>query len=278
MVEVIISSLDFEEIKKEILNAGIEKFHVVADFDRTLTKCFHKGQKASSLISHLRNGNYISKEYVAKSHALFDEYHPIEIDPNIFLEEKKIKMTEWWTKHFQLLIGVGLDKTVIKQATKDMIEEESIIFRGGVKEFLIFLKENNIPLIIMSAGMGDLIIEFLKQNEVYYENIHVISNLFDFDEDGKVKNIKKIIHVFNKVEMEVKVPEILERKNVLLLGDSIGDLGMVKGFEYNNLISVGFLNENVEENLEVFKDVFDVVLLGDGDFSFINDFVQEFKS
>ena len=104
MEETIISSQDFEETKNKIINDGVEKFHVLADFDRTLTKCFHKGQKASSLISHLRNGKYISEDYAAKSHALFDEYHPIEIDADIPLEEKKIKMNEWWTEHLIYLL------------------------------------------------------------------------------------------------------------------------------------------------------------------------------
>ena len=57
------------EIKKKIIEQGHEKFHVLADFDRTLTKCFNGGEKASSLISHLRNGKYLSTSYVEKAHA-----------------------------------------------------------------------------------------------------------------------------------------------------------------------------------------------------------------
>ena len=45
--EVIISSDNFEDIKKAIINGGVENFHVLADFDRTLTKAFYKGEKAS---------------------------------------------------------------------------------------------------------------------------------------------------------------------------------------------------------------------------------------
>jgi 5'-nucleotidase len=71
--------------------------------------------------------------------------------------------------------------------------------------------------------------------------------------------------------------ELMNKKNVLLLGDGLGDLGMIKGFDYDNLISIGFLNENVDKNLEKFKENFDVVLLGDGDFSFVNEFVKNFN-
>jgi 5'-nucleotidase len=274
----IISSEDFEDRKKAIIESGVDNFHVLADFDRTLTKAFYGKEKASSIISQLRDGRYLTEDYAPRAHALFDEYHPIEIDADISLEEKKKKMGEWWKKHFDLLIEVGLDKQTIEEAVKNMINENTLVFREGVEEFLLFLKENNIPLVIMSSSVGDLIVEFMKQKGVYYDNIHIISNLLDWDKQGKATGIKKIVHVFNKSEMEVKIPGVLDRKNVLLLGDSTGDIGMVEGFEYENLIAIGFLNENVKENLDTFKEMYDVVLLGDGNFDFINDFLKEFKS
>ncbi len=278
-MKIIISSDDFEERKNAIINGGFENFHVLADFDRTLTKAFIKGkERFSSMISQLRDGRYLTEDYAPRAHTLFDEYHPIEIDPNITIEEKKAKMYEWWKKHFDLLIESGLDKETINTAVNNMIAENTLIFREGVEEFLIFLKENNIPLVIMSSSVGDLIIEFMKQKGVYYDNVHVISNLLDWDENGKSTGIKEIIHVFNKTEVELSTSEVQDRKNVLLLGDSIGDLGMVEGFDYDNLITIGFLNENVEKSLEVFEEIYDVVLLGDGDFSFVNDLVKEIKS
>jgi hypothetical protein len=35
---------------------------------------------------------------------LFKKYYPLEIDPNISLEEKNKYMTEWWEKSFDLFI------------------------------------------------------------------------------------------------------------------------------------------------------------------------------
>lgn len=276
-MKIIISGDDFEETKKAIISGGFDNFHVLADFDRTLTTAFIKGKEHSpSIISQLRDGRYLTEDYASRAHALFDEYHPIEINPNIPLEEKKKKMYEWWKKHFDLLIECGLDKTTISDAVKNMVAENTLVFREGVEDFLIFLKENNVPLVIMSSSIGDLIIEFMKEKGVYFDNIHVVSNLLDW-ENGKATGIKEIIHVFNKSEIEVNIPEIRSRKNVLLLGDSIGDLGMIEGFDYENLIAIGFLNEDVEENLEMFKEMYDAVLIGE-DFKFVNDFVKEIKS
>jgi hypothetical protein len=63
--------------------------HVVSDFDRTLTKVFVNGKKIPSLISVIRDGNYLSSDYAEKAHALFNKYHLIETDTKIPLGEKK---------------------------------------------------------------------------------------------------------------------------------------------------------------------------------------------
>lgn len=35
----------------------------------------------------------------------------------------------------------------------------------------------------------------------------------------------------------------------MLLGNGVDDIDMVEGFDYENLIKVGFLNEEAEKNL-----------------------------
>jgi HAD superfamily hydrolase (TIGR01544 family) len=274
----IILSDDFEDIKSRIISEGPDKFHVLADFDRTLTKATVGDQKIPSIISFLRSGKYLTKDYAPRAYKLFDEYHPVEINPDIPLDEKKEKMEEWWKKHFDLLVECGLDRETIKKCATDMVKANTLVLREGVEKFFEFLSLNNIPLVIMSASIGDLIIEFLKQKGILYPNIHIISNVFEFDKIGNVVGVKNLVHVFSKEEMEVKIPEVMERKNVLLLGDSIGDLDMIKGFDYDNLLTVGFLNEGVKGNLEVYEEMFEAVLLGDPNFDFVNDLIKEWKA
>jgi len=279
MVEtIIVDKKDLEEKKKVIKQRGAENFHVVSDFDRTLTKAFVNGIKTPSLISVLRDGDYISEDYAKKATELSDFYHPIELDINFPFEKKKEKMQEWWTKHFDLLIKSGLNKKHINQ----IIEEGKVEFRDGVKEFLDFLESKKIPLLIISSSClgGDSIKIFLEKNKKKYDNIYIISNLYEWDEKGNAIGIKKpIIHVMNKNEIGVKnypIFELIEnRKNVLLLGDSIEDVGMVEGFDYNNLIKISFLNEDINKNLSAYKKQFDVVITGDGDFSFVNKLLKE---
>ena len=84
-----------EKLIKKISEQGKRKIHVLADFDRTLTKAFYQGQKAGSLISHLRKdkGRYLTPDYAEKAQELFNKYHPIEIG-SAPIEEKKIVVTE----------------------------------------------------------------------------------------------------------------------------------------------------------------------------------------
>jgi len=275
---VIPNSEKLEKVKKLILEQGRDKIHVLADFDRTLTKAFVSGKKIPSIISVLRDENYLSEEYSEKAKALADKYHPIELDLNISIEEKKKAMQEWWTQHFDLLIKSGLNKKHIEK----VIENGSIQFREGTPEFLDFLNKNKIPLIIISsAGLGgDSILMYLEKQEKLYENIHIVSNSYKWDSDGNATGFKEpIIHVMNKDETAIKDYKVFDlvkdRKNVLLLGDSLGDIGMITGFKYDNLIKIGFLNEKIQENLERYKENFDIVLLNDTNFNYINNLIQE---
>jgi len=274
---VISNSEDLEKKKQAILQGGKDKIHVLADFDRTLTKTFVNDKKILSIISVLRDEDYLSPEYSEKAKALANKYHPIEIDPKISFEEKKKAMYEWWTQHFDLLIKSGLNKKHLER----VINEGNIQFREGTPKFLDFLYKNKVPLVIMSsAGLGgDSISMYLQKQGKLYDNIHIVSNSYEWDSDGNAIRVKEpIIHSMNKSETAIKNYEVFDliknRKSVLLLGDGIGDVGMITGFEYDNLIKIGFLNEKIDENFEQYKENFDIILLNDTDFNYVNELLK----
>ena len=59
----------------------------------------------------------------------------------------------------------------------------------------------------------------------------------------------EIIHIYNKNEGAIHdsdyFKELEHRKNVLLLGDSVGDLTMARGVEDGKILRIGFLNDKV---------------------------------
>jgi len=279
MENIIISDPErLKNLKMAISKDGAEKLHLLSDFDRTLTTAFVDGKGVHSLISILYNENYLSPDYRKKAQALYQKYYPIEIDPKIAREKKKKKMIEWWTKHFALLIKSGLNKNDLK----DIIDSGRVRLRQGCAELIDFLKSRNIPLVIMSAsGVGiDPISMFLEKEGKLYDNIHIISNYYEWDENGNAIGVKEpIIHSLNKDETAIQnfpaFKEVKNRKNVILLGDILEDIEMVEGFDYDNLIKIGFLNEKTEENLEGYKRKYDVVILNDSSMDYVNQLLKE---
>ncbi len=267
-----------ERLKKKIdkfRKDNAKGFHVVADFDATLTPYSVEGKKMPSSYSYINEGGYLGKEFNELTSAMYKKYYPIEISLTIPQEEKNRKMIEWWTKYWNLFIEYGLDKNMINDIIK------KVQLRKNCLIFLDTLKEENIPLLIFSAGIGDIIREYLRSIDKFSPNLQVISNLLEFDKDGKAIRYDEdhIIHTFNKNEVQVKDhpyhKEIEKRKNVILLGDQIGDLNMAEGMPHDCIIKIGFLNAHVGELFEKYSEEFDVVILNDDSMDYINRLLKE---
>lgn len=280
MKNIIISNpRKFEYTKKNMTKKGFENLHIVADFDRTLTHAFVNEEFIPAVMAIFASENYLSKEFNKIEKELFNKYHPIEISSSISLEEKKNTMEQWWEEMAQNLISFSLNKSMFKEAAKS----HNIVLRNKVTESFSLLAKNKVPIIIFSAsGLGDeSIIEILKYKEIYYNNISVISNQFIWNEDGyAIDSVKPHIHVFNKNETAVSnssFNEVKSRKNVILLGDGLGDVHMADGVEHENILKIGFLNYHVEEKLEEYKKHFDVVITNDSSMEFVYELLEKFS-
>ncbi len=259
--------------------SGSTSFHVIADFDKTLTRASVDGKKVVSSYALLRNGEYLTKDYVDKSHAMFAEYHPYEIDPKIPMDIKIKKMEEWWKKHYELMVECGMQKKIIEE----IISLGQLKTRDGFDIFIDSLEKSNVPLLIFSAGQGDMIKEFLTQNKKLTSNVHLISNFYTFNDEGRVIGYKTpFIHTFNKNEVAIKetpyYQEIKEHRHVILLGDQIADLDMSHGIEHDTIITIGFLNIDREDLFNEFSEKYDVVILDDGSLEYVNELIQTLLS
>lgn len=267
-----------EETIARMKQDGPDKLHILADFDRTLAYASVKGEKTPSFMAVLRDGTYLSPEYANQSKALFDYYHPLEVDPTISRTEKKQLMEEWYGKHFDLLKQYGLSRQDIER----LVQSEKLQLRANSADFFQLLHQHHVPLIIMSgSGLGgDAISLYLKQRHRLISEIHIISNNLIWNEEGKMIGVKKpFIHPLNKDETILKdfpfYPTIKERKNVILLGDDLHDVEMIEGFDYDNLIKIGFLNERWEELLPAYKQNYDLIILGDQGMEKVNEILEQ---
>ena len=164
---------------------------------------------------------------------------------------------------------------------EDVVKSGGNQLREGIPEFISTLNKNEMPLIILSAsGLGkDAIKIFLEEENVLLNNVNIISNSYEWDSKGNAITAKEpIVHSMNKdleVIRDLSVFEkIKNRGNVLLLGDNLSDSKVVDNIEFDNLIKIGFLNDNVGSNLEEYKENYDVILLGDPSMDYVNQLVN----
>ena len=242
--------------------------YVVIDFDKTITD-------SDSQDSWDATGINLSKDFKKDIDDLYEKYMPVEINYKIPYEEKYKDMERWYNDCMNLYYTYSLTKEKLEEA----VNTSKLKFRKGAKEFLKNMYESNIPVIVISAGIGNTIELFLKKNNSLYKNMCIISNFIKFDENGNMKKFEEdIIHSMNK-NLKHDLPkyfkeEIEKRKYSLLLGDVLDDLKMVPEEQIINTITVNFLNEKVEENLEKCKENFDIVLTGkDGCFEVVEEIV-----
>ncbi|KKQ56692.1 MAG: hypothetical protein US74_C0012G0015 [Parcubacteria group bacterium GW2011_GWA2_38_13] len=184
------------------MNKKIAKsFHILSDFDGTLTMPIVRGKKVPSLISILRDNNFLSSGYREEAHALYKKYHNYE-NKKMPLAKKKKLMLKWWSEHFKLLMRYGLSKKILIK----IANHPSIRLRMGVKNFFLLLKKFKIPIIILSSsGIGEVISIFLKKKKLLSKNVHVITNTFIWDKNGKAIGIRlPIIHAANKDEANLR--------------------------------------------------------------------------
>ena len=268
----------FAQKKRAIQEAGKAACFIISDFDRTLTYGTFNGKKTPSIISLLRDGNHLSEDYAEKAHQLFDHYHAIECDSSLPLEYRKAQMWEWREKHDELLIASKLRLTDLK----DIAQNAHLQLRKGVAECLRKLDESWIPLVIFSAsGCGDAIPLFMQHNACDFPNISYVINRFSRDEMGFAKDIEgEVIHALNKDEWVFsKFPELREklekRKNVILIGDGLGDAEMAQGTNHETLLKIWILTLEAPERLKAYEKAFDLVLIGDDDFDEIEALIDE---
>ncbi|XP_037544676.1 cytosolic 5'-nucleotidase 3 [Nematolebias whitei] len=254
-----------QEILQSILEAGTNTLQVISDFDMTLTRFSYNGKRCPTCHNILDNSKAISDECRGKLDELLKTYYPIEIDSSLSVEEKLPLMVEWWTKAHDLLVEQKIRKDQLAEA----VRESEARLRDGYELFFDHLHEHGVPLLIFSAGIGDILEEVIRQFNVYHSNVKIFSNYMDFDESGALRGFQgELIHVYNKREGALlntgHFQELRTRPNVLLLGDSLGDLNMADGVQdMQSILKIGFLNDKVEERKPSYLDSFDIVLIKD---------------
>lgn len=258
MTDIHISNQDKLKSKiKHLRESGIEKVHIITDFDRTLTTRNNDGTIATT--SWAIFAQALPESYVVERKELFEQYRPIEIDTSLDTEIRAKHMEEWWKKHLDLLIKYKLSKDTVSQVA----HKANITIRDGVVKFFEFTKKHKIPVLIFSAGIKD-VVHVVLQKYIESHNAHIIANHFLYNSKDEVSGFQKeIIHTLNKNEYTIRNESyhqiIQERKNCILFGDMLEDANMSDGLQHDVIIKIGFLNGDTTQ-LESFKKVYAIVI------------------
>lgn len=250
--------VDYNKLNR--FNLTKNNFYVVMDFDMTITDSVSPGSWGV-----LENPNFINPKLKEESYKLIDKYYPYELDYTLDIDTKTAYMEDWYTKNMDLLYEYGLTYDILINCVK----YSNVNFRDGFKKFFSYLHNNNVPVIILSAGIGNVIYEILKLNNCLYDNVHIISNFIEF-ENNKMKPFSNtMIHSCNKNLSKVPTyfsSKLKGKEYILLFGDLIEDLSMVSKDDLAKTLSFGFLEKKIADNLEFYKNAFDVVLTNNSSF------------
>ena len=173
-------------------------------------------------------------------------------------------------------------KIYLTKKTNNQIDGRKILdaelVQDNKRSIWVRLEDKNIPLLIFSAGLGDVIKGYLDAECLSYDKMHVLANFFEFDKNGLAIGYKEpVVTSVNKNEGLVNhaqyLKEIEGRKNVILLGDQLEDNMMADGLKHDCVLKIGFASK--KEDVEAFSNVYDVVVINGNSMSYVNMLLEE---
>ena len=151
--------LEVEAILRRMVEGGRERLQFVVDFDQTLTRVHRDGLPVDCSWGVMENSPLLPADYTSKSGALKQKYLPIEHSADMSIEEKLPHIVEWYEKTNELLQICGLKKSMIPK----MVEDSNVELRDNTDLLLRRLHDDKVPLLVLSAGCGDLVEAILER-------------------------------------------------------------------------------------------------------------------
>uniref|UniRef100_A0A0K0DUX1 5'-nucleotidase n=1 Tax=Strongyloides stercoralis TaxID=6248 RepID=A0A0K0DUX1_STRER len=262
-----------KEYVSRIINAlsesGPKNLTIISDFDYTISRfCDDNGNQNLTTHQLFKKGTEISNPNLGpKLVKYYDKYFPIEFSNNLSIEEKIPYMEKWWNLSHSAIIEEQLNYDFIV----NIVKSNNIQYRYKFCELVKLLDYLNIPFVIFSAGIGDVIDIYLRKKlELIEENIYIISNSMIFNDDKVCVGFSEpLIHTYSKNSSVIKennplLNVVKNRENVLLMGDSLGDIHMeVNSKRKGNTLKIGFLNFDKSNLLQKYMNYYDIVCVDD---------------
>ncbi|XP_022657984.1 cytosolic 5'-nucleotidase 3A-like isoform X3 [Varroa destructor] len=205
-------------VKKKIqklISDGPSLLQVVSDFDGTLSRSHFEGRTIKSSFCVVENDprviSILSAEALEAYRLMNEKYVAIEVDPSLTREEKFPHMVKWWTDSYATLVKAGIQD----EHLRDIARRGEILLRCRTPDMLKLLEANDIPCLVFSAGIGEIVSYTLTHNQVLLSNVKVISNYFKFTDTAngtKAQAPEQLVHTYNKNAEHPIAKEYFSRK------------------------------------------------------------------
>lgn len=252
---------ELEKKRARLAGAGAKHLQVVVDFDHTLTR-FVAPDGGEAHMCH----DIIEKSPLMPE-ALREDYAGIWADT---FGGKLSCEAEWWHRAHELFKRHGLTR----QGLPQMIQESQTTCREHCGELFSLLERHDVPVLIASAGLTQVIEVVMEQAGIPLgRNVRIIANDMHFDpETGALLDVlEPLVIPSTKKDIGTHLQDHfaeIDRRHVVLVGDSTSDttcLENVAGLE--ETVNIGFFNASSkgrQGKLPRFEQAFDMVLSTEG--------------
>lgn len=170
---------------------------------------------------------------------------------------------EWWDRAHSFMIKHGMPP---RQLIPRLVREANMKPRPGALELLKRLEALGVPVLIVSAGISDVIEEFLRQHGALSENVTICSNRLNYAADSAPKSVSPDppITSFTKQYAYQSASSFFsahsDRRTLIVLGDSVTDVDAAEHVPYQTSLSIGFVNSRPDQAAHA--QAFDAVVQG----------------
>jgi len=190
--------------------------------------------------------------------ALYERYFPSEHDTTLSYETRVDSMETWWRRTFEKYLTLGLTKSMLPA----MVHRSKVQLRHGICELMTLCRALEVPVTVVSAGLGDFIDLLLKLG-VGFDDARIVSNFMEFDDRGKLRGFAEpLIHSLRK---SIALQGQALSPNAIVLGDRPRDVEVIKDVPVTSAICIGYLNGCGRVSREEFEGNYDLLVLEDGD-------------